>query len=142
MRMTRVLLALSLATFAVGAAGCEKKAPAAKAKADELPTVSVDQLAGDLAKNAARPVDANGDKTRKDVGFIPGAVLLSDYETFAASELPADKKQSLVFYCANEQCGASHEAAKKAVALGYTDVKVLPAGIMGWSKAGQRTEKL
>lgn len=136
--MRKLLLALVLVT---SAAACDK-APAKKAgAAAELPTVTVDQLASELPAKKAQPVDANGDKTRKDIGFIPGAILLTDYETYAASELPAAHDTPLVFYCANEQCGASHEAARKAVALGYKDVKVLPAGILGWSKS-QRVEKL
>lgn len=141
MRTLSFVVSCSLAAFAVTGAACSKDQakPAAKA---EPATVSVDELAKQLDAKAARPVDANGDKTRKDVGFIPGAVLLTDYETYAATELPADKAQPLVFYCANEQCGASHEAAAKAMSLGYKDVRVLTAGIMGWTQAGQRVEKL
>lgn len=120
---------------------CDRAHEKPSAQAAELPTISVDELATRLPDKKVHPVDANGDKTRKDVGFIPGAILLTDYETYAASELPADRAEPLVFYCANEQCGASHDAARKAVALGYKDVKVLPAGILGWSKS-QRVEKL
>ena len=32
---------------------------------------------------------------------------------------------------------ACHTAARQAVALGYTNVFVLPAGIMGWTAAGK-----
>lgn len=32
---------------------------------------------------------------------------------------------------------ACHTAARQAVALGYTHVFVLPAGIMGWTRAGK-----
>jgi rhodanese-related sulfurtransferase len=141
MRTRSILFALSLATTVVGAAACDKAKSGAKQKA-AIAEITVDDLAKELGANTARAVDANGAKTRKDVGSIPGAVMLTDYETFAATELPADKSQCLVFYCANEQCGASHEAAGKAVALGYKNVKVLPAGIMGWVKSGQRVEKL
>jgi rhodanese-related sulfurtransferase len=69
-------------------------------------------------------------------------VLLSDYELFSLSELPADKARPLVFYCANEHCGASHEAAKRARFAGHSDVKVLPAGIAGWAKAGKPVAKI
>jgi rhodanese-related sulfurtransferase len=55
-------------------------------------------------------------------------------------ELPADKARALVFYCANEQCGASHTAAEKARLAGYRDVRVLPAGIFGWIDAGKTVE--
>lgn len=130
--MRRILLALVLVS---SAAACDRADKKPASHAAELPTISVEELAAKLPEKAARAVDANGDKTRKDFGIIPGAILLTDYETYAASELPADRGQPLVFYCANEQCGASHEAAAKAVALGYKNVKVLPAGILGWSKS-------
>lgn len=32
---------------------------------------------------------------------------------------------------------ACHSAARQAVALGYTNVFVLPPGIMGWTAAGK-----
>ena len=76
------------------------------------------------------------------MGTLPGAVLLSDSETFNVSELPADKTKPLVFYCANPHCGASHEAAEKALTAGYTNVKVMPDGIAGWVKAGKKVQTL
>lgn len=135
-----LLLALALAAVAPLTA-CSHDKPDAAAKAGPA-EISIDQLDAMLAKGACTPVDANGETTRKKVGVIPGAVLLSDYETFASSELPADKQRPLVFYCANQQCGASHTAAKKALLAGYRDVRVLPAGIMGWRDAGKRLQTL
>ena len=35
---------------------------------------------------------------------------------------------------------ASHEAARRAVAAGYTNVDVLSGGIAGWRDAGKPTE--
>ncbi len=35
---------------------------------------------------------------------------------------------------------ASHEAARRAVAAGYTDVSVMADGITGWRMAGKRAE--
>jgi rhodanese-related sulfurtransferase len=32
---------------------------------------------------------------------------------------------------------ASHDAARRAAAAGYTDVSVMADGIMGWDAAGQ-----
>jgi rhodanese-related sulfurtransferase len=87
------------------------------------------------------PVDANGKSTRESQGVIPGAVLLTSSSGYDVKELPADKANKLVFYCANESCGASKQAAKKALEAGYTDVAVLPEGIAGWKKAGQVTSK-
>ena len=34
---------------------------------------------------------------------------------------------------------ASHEAARRAVKAGYTDVSVMADGIAGWKAAGQPT---
>lgn len=119
--------------------GCRKdeKPAAAAAKIAEVSVAELDAL---IAQGACTPVDANGDVTRKKRGVIPGAVRLSDYETYSAKELPADKARALVFYCANEQCGASHTAAEKARLAGYRDVRVLPAGIFGWIDAGKTVE--
>jgi rhodanese-related sulfurtransferase len=118
--------------------------PAAQAaQAAPIPTISVDELEARLARGDCRAVDANGDATRRRLGVIPGAVLLSDYETFIPPrELPADRSAGLVFYCANEHCGASEEAAARAITAGYTDVRVLPAGILGWKQAGKQTASL
>ena len=109
-------------------------------KSHAISTVTVPELEAMLSKGACTPVDANGPDTRKNKGVIPGAIRLTDYETFAASELPADMARPLVFYCANEQCGASHTAAAKALASGHKDVRVLTAGILGWTKAGKPVE--
>lgn len=107
-----------------------------------VPTITVDELDQKLAAGELQAVDANGPGTRQKLGVIPGAVLLSDYEAFLPSELPADKSKGLVFYCANQQCGASHEAAEKAITAGYRNVRVLPAGIAGWRQAGKPTQQV
>ncbi|MGE5184905.1 MAG: rhodanese-like domain-containing protein, partial [Acidobacteriota bacterium] len=61
--------------------------------------ITVDQLDKDLAAKAATPVDCNGDATRKHMGTIPGAILVSDEDKYDASALPTDKAAKLVFYC-------------------------------------------
>jgi rhodanese-related sulfurtransferase len=127
--------------LALGA--CSKAKPEADEAAQKaVATVTVDQLDHSIAKNECIPVDANGDMTRQRMGVIPGAVLLSDYDSFQLSELPADKAKPLVFYCADTECGASHQAAEKAITAGYTHVKVMPAGIAGWVQAGKRTQSI
>lgn len=110
--------------------------------AHSVKTLTVEQLAALTKTKAAATVDANGEKTRTEWGVIPGAILLTSSSKFdPAKELPQTKDQALVFYCANEKCGASKAAAKKALEAGYTDVAVLPAGIQGWKNAGQPTAK-
>ncbi len=109
---------------------------------ENVPEVTVDEVDSGLAKSEWQAVDANGDGTRKKMGVVPGAVLLSDYETFASSELGPDKAKNLVFYCANTSCGASHEAASRARMAGYKNVKVMPDGIAGWVKAGKKVQSI
>jgi len=36
---------------------------------------------------------------------------------------------------------ASHEAARRAAAAGYTDVNVMADGIKGWNDAGEPTAR-
>ncbi|MDX2090425.1 MAG: rhodanese-like domain-containing protein [Kofleriaceae bacterium] len=140
MRMFLASVLLALAVIP----GCSKANEKAKQEHvdQEVAAVSIDQLETMLANNACIPVDANGEQTRRKLGTIPGAVLLSDSETFATSELPVDKTKQLVFYCANTSCGASDEAANKARTAGYTNVKVLPEGIAGWRKAGKKIQNI
>lgn len=142
--VTNMRTMLLAAVLALGtAAGCSKADDkAATAVQAEVPTITVDEVARKLAGGEVVPVDANGDTTREKMGVLPGAVLLSDYETFNVSELPADKAKELVFYCANTHCGASHEAAAKARTAGYTNVKVMPDGIAGWVKAGNQVQSI
>lgn len=52
-----------------------------------------------FAANEATPVDANTPEYRAMAGWVPGAVLLSDFAEFSFAELPADKSRPLVFYC-------------------------------------------
>ena len=137
----RKLLLISLL-----AVGCSKSSSEAHQgqpveAAAKLPMVTVDQVDQAIAKNEAQAVDANGEETRKKLGVVPGAILLSDKQDDVA-QLPADKSKGLVFYCANTHCGASHEAAEKAQLAGYTNVKVMPEGIAGWVAAGKKVQQI
>lgn len=134
----RNLLVISLLAFAAPA--CSKSREPAAETAPAIASVTADELDSLLASGACQAVDANGDATRKNMGTIPGAILLRDYDSTAG--LPADKAKGLVFYCANPACSASHAAAETAIAAGYQNVKVFPAGIAGWVKAGKKTASL
>jgi rhodanese-related sulfurtransferase len=107
-----------------------------------VPNVSVGDAAKAITAGQAQPVDVNGPSTRKHMGVVPGAVLLTDSESFAISELPTDKSKPLVFYCANTECSASHQAAEKASGAGYAHVEVMPEGIAGWVRAGMKTQSI
>lgn len=134
-----------VASLVFCAAACGKspvdEAPASAARPSaSVAAISIAELERAIAEREVRAVDANTRATRVRLGTIPGALLLSDNEVFALSELPPDKTQGLVFYCANEHCSASDEAAGRAVAAGYTNVRVLAEGIAGWRRAGKRTD--
>lgn len=70
---------------------------------------------------------------------VPGAVNL-DSNTFFETDLPHDKAASLVFYCSNPMCRKAPIAARRAKKYGYSDVRVLSAGITGWQSARLPTE--
>ena len=105
-RLGQSVLALAIALGAAGSAGaltgCDRTKDAKGEHADDIPVMSIDDLAVRIASGTCRAVDANGNQLRKDVGVIPSAVLLTDYEAYGTSELPEDKTTPLVFYCANE----------------------------------------
>jgi|HubBroStandDraft_6_1064221.scaffolds.fasta_scaffold742398_1 rhodanese-related sulfurtransferase len=145
--MRNILFAALVAVAAVGCTKADKSnnAPAAApatAPAANVVTATVDDVDHALAAGQCTPVDANGEGTRKQMGVIPGAVLLTSDDSYALSELPSDKSKPLVFYCANTQCGASHHAAARAMTAGYTNVKVMPEGIAGWVSAGKKTRAI
>jgi len=132
---------LAAATLAAPAAlACEGEDHGKQAEKKRVTNMTVTQVASLQKEKKLTVLDANGEDFRKQNGIIPGAVMLSHFNQYdAAKELPAAKDAKLVFYCANLQCKASHAAAKRALEAGYTDVNVLPDGLLGWKKAGQPT---
>lgn len=106
-----------------------------------LAKVTVEEAAKLNKDGKAIMVDANGESTRKSIGYVPGARLLTNYKTYDEKELKASKKDTLVFYCGSEKCSAAPKAAEVASAKGY-NVKVMDGGIKGWVKAGYKTAKL
>lgn len=137
--MRTLLLSMILAIAACSTSSTKTETTAQQREVN-IPTVTVDELDSKLAAGGSQAVDANLDTTRKKLGVVPGAVLLTDSQNFQLTELPSDKSKELVFYCANPQCGASHQAAAKAIAAGYANVRVMPEGIAGWVKAGKKTQ--
>ena len=135
--------------FAVALVGAFVAMTAAAVRADDqpkapekypYPDVSIKELKSALKDQKVTVIDVNGSDSYKD-GHIPGAI---DFEANAEKlekVLPKDKDALIVAYCGGPQCNAYQAAAKKAVAMGYTNVKHLSAGISGWKEAGEKTEK-
>ena len=66
-------------------------------------------------------------------GTIPGAINISDSK-FAqmVDKLPKDKATPLIFFCGGLVCDLSEKSAKKAKALGYTNVRKYTEGYPDW----------
>jgi rhodanese-related sulfurtransferase len=144
-RSTFSKLVLTFSVVAVSSmVSCKKDAATDRSAADvkqsavAFASITVDDLETMVASKAGLAVDANSQDTRKRMGIVPGALLLTDAQNFQVSELPSDKQQTLVFYCGGERCKASHQAAERALAAGYSNVKVMSAGIAGWVSAGKQ----
>ena len=102
--------------------------------AGNYPAVAVEWVKAEMDKGAdVVLVDSRPKKPKYDKGHIPGAISIPDSQFDAyKDQLPADKAKTLVFYCGGYKCPLSHKSAKKALAMGYTSVKVFDAGYPGW----------
>ena len=81
-------------------------------------------------------IDSRPKRKKYDKGHIHTAISIPDMQfDKMTAELPQDKDRLLVFYCGGYKCKLSHKSAKKAIALGYTKVKVFAAGYPAWKTA-------
>lgn len=78
-------------------------------------------------------IDARPKRPKYEKGHIPGAVSIP-HRKFddMVNLLPEDKTKLLIYYCGGLKCKLSHKSAKKAEALGYTNVKVFAKGFPEW----------
>lgn len=123
-----------------GGTGCCADKNAAAAEAEPFKRIDLAGLKKKLdAREQIHVFDANS-QARYDAGHIPGAIAMTK-ATIKPEALPANKDAMLVFYCGSPKCMASHDVARAAIGLGYTNVWILPDGIKGWEGAGLPTEK-
>jgi len=101
-----------------------------------LKTISPAALHDVLGTATVLDVNAPGSWAR---ARVPGARAL-DAAAFTERDLPADKDSLVVFYCSNPLCRKAPNAAKRATAMGYRQVRVMSAGISGWLSAGLPTQ--
>lgn len=99
-----------------------------------LPTIDPATLRRRMEAEPIAIFDVNAPASFREAR-IPGARPL-DPDGYSAAQLPSDLARGLVFYCANPYCRKAPRAAKRALALGHQDVRVLSAGITGWLAAG------
>lgn len=125
--MTRLALVSAVALVA-----CQQ-APAAPS---EPATLTLEQVEKKLGAPGVFLFDANP-KEFYEHGHLPGARWVK-FDAVTADVLPPDRAATLIFYCANELCTASHSAAKSALALGYASTFLMPQGFIGWKKSGRQ----
>jgi len=105
--------------------------------ADNYAGVSADWVQKQIDKKTDMAlIDSRPKRKKYDKGHIPTAISIPDTQfDKMTAELPQDKEKLLVFYCGGYKCKLSHKSAKKAIALGYTKVKVFAAGYPAWKTA-------
>ena len=105
-----------------------------------LAVITPEALLREVEARRVTVLDVNAPE-RFTLAHVPGARHL-DPAGFGAAELPPDLDAGLVFYCSNLLCRKAPDAARRARQMGFGDVKVMSAGISGWTGAGLPTEAL
>ncbi len=129
------LLALALAALLVTAIPLLASTPV---EGEQYQTVSLREANALHGKPGVFFLDCNEPEVHAQY-HVPGSVWVTSEQL--QSFLPADHQATVVFYCYNRRCSASHSAAHEAVKLGYSKVFVMPDGISGWVLAGLPVEK-
>ncbi|WP_392398229.1 rhodanese-like domain-containing protein [Edwardsiella piscicida] len=129
---TAMLLALTIVSGVACAADTPAPAP------HEPPVISMRAAEALLGKPNVYFLDANTPEIWQQ-GHIPGAIYINQANWPAL--LPADRRATLIFYCANRLCMASYDAAGMAISLGYRQVFHMTDGIFGWITSGRAIEK-
>ena len=136
MRSTRVLLFTILcSTFLLASVTFLLAAEPQPAPFKTVPTEELKKLI-DSGKDAPLVIDARNPEEYDEVHIknavnIPVPKLEKD-----PTLLPADKKQSIVFYCNGIKCGKSKKAAQFAASLGYSNLMVYAEGMPVWEEKG------
>jgi rhodanese-related sulfurtransferase len=113
---------------------------AATLYAGEVQNITIPELKSAIDAKKVTLLDANGSKSWSK-GHIPGAIDFKASQDKLTGLLPSDKGALVVAYCGGPKCMAYKAAVEAAQKLGYTNIKHLPAGISGWTKAGEPTDK-
>jgi len=98
-------------------------------------SVSEEYVAEQIDTNKVVVVDSRPYKPKYVEGHIPTDISIPDSQfDELKGKLPHDTSLPLIFYCGGYTWKLSHQSARKAVQLGYSNVKVFAAGYPAWVK--------
>jgi rhodanese-related sulfurtransferase len=103
-----------------------------------LKTISPADLLRLIEARTVTVFDVNSPQSWREA-HVPGALQL-DPASYVEKDLPDDRNSAIVFYCSNFICRKAPNAARRARQMGYSDVRVMSAGISGWLSARLPTE--
>lgn len=103
-----------------------------------LSTLTADQLHDERTSGTApiliNTLGADAFQARR----IPGSINVPTDDIDVVTDIVPDRDASIVVYCANEDCTASSEAARKLEDLGYTNVRDFETGYEAGYEAGRQ----
>ncbi|MEN8140979.1 MAG: rhodanese-like domain-containing protein [Thermodesulfobacteriota bacterium] len=112
------------------------------AAGERLETITTSELVRLLAGPAPFLLINSLSPIEFDQVAIQGSVNIPAAHTRLGNPLlPADKDTALIFYCKGMRCSKSRLAARKAMGLGYRDVRVYMEGLPAWQARGLPVEK-
>ena len=105
-------------------------------------SVSAEFVAKQIAENKTVIIDARPQKPKFNKGHIPTAINIpfTHFEDLKG-KLPRDLNTPVIFYCGGLKCRLSHKSARKALELGYTNIKVFDKGYPEWKKTYGESSK-
>ena len=102
---------------------------------DNLRIISTEQLQRRLDRDSGLHL-LNVQTGRSFTGeLIPGSRRLP-VDRIGVQPFAVSRDAEIVTYCGGPQCSEGAEAARKLIALGYTNVAVYREGLEGWNTAG------
>lgn len=100
---------------------------------DQKYVITTAELLGLIEKGQRFVLIDSRPKERYEEGYLPGAINIPDQEFEKnIKRLPRRKKTLIVFYSDGQRCPLSLNSLKKAVSLGYQNVKVYVGGEPEW----------
>ena len=93
-----------------------------------------------IVGSAVPRLDIPGSLWLPDTGYGELAPVMLDYFRRGLDRALDGRQRPLVFYCLKD-CWMSWNAAKRALAQGYSNVAWYPGGSDGWAAAGLPVEK-